>query len=241
MRTPTGIPADPALASYGVHQAEQLATHLLTLDPPPNKIISSPFYRCLQTLYPYVKAIFSKNGSVSVTIEPGIGEFYGEARFDHPSPAGLEELRKHFDHLEVGAKGATIVPSVKGESIVALHDRVAYALSRLIAAADQDPAGPKALLLCTHAAVVIAMGRCLTGRMPEDVGEEDFACFTCGVSEYKRRGDDVEGGEGQEGKWEEGQPVPNVGWRDGKGVAGGWECVRNSDCSFLEGGEERGW
>ena len=75
--------------------------------------------------------------------------------------------------------------------------------------------------------------------MPEDVGEEDFRCFTCGVSEYRRRG------KGEAGKerptWKVGDEVPDVGWREGRGVGGGWECVRNSDCSFLDGGEERGW
>jgi transcription factor C subunit 7 len=25
------------------------------------------------------------------------------------------------------------------------------------------------------------------------------------------------------------------------GVGGGWECTVNGDCSFLSGGEERGW
>lgn len=35
--------------------------------------------------------------------------------------------------------------------------------------------------------------------------------------------------------------VPKADWRAGKGVAGGWDCVINSDCSHLEGGEERGW
>ena len=35
--------------------------------------------------------------------------------------------------------------------------------------------------------------------------------------------------------------VPQIDWRAGKGVAGGWDCVLNGDCSHLEGGEERGW
>jgi hypothetical protein len=29
-------------------------------------------------------------------------------------------------------------------------------------------------------------------------------------------------------------------WR-GRGVAGGWDCVLDSDCSFLSQGPERGW
>jgi len=35
--------------------------------------------------------------------------------------------------------------------------------------------------------------------------------------------------------------VPDINWRDGRGVAGGWTCEVNGDCSFLKNGEERGW
>ena len=182
-----------------------------------------------------------------ITIEPGLGEFYGEAPFTHPSPAGIEELNRHFPHLHAEAE-PVIVPSTKGESIPALHDRLAYCVSDLISRADSDPSGPKAMLLCTHAAAIIALGRVLTGRMPEDVGEEDFQCYTCGVSKFVRRG--ARGAEppsraaSQEiEKWDPQRPeqIPDVGWRDGGGVGGGWDCEMNSDCSFLENGEERGW
>ena len=91
--------------------------------------------------------------------------------------------------------------------------------------------------------------------MPEEVGEEDFRCFTCGVSKFVRRDQaerddaageresEVEDGEEKEGKWDPQHPsqTPEVQWRDGKGVGGGWTCEANSDCSFLENGEERGW
>jgi len=43
--SPTGIASDPALAGYGVQQAEQLAAHLVTLNPPIERFYSSPFYR----------------------------------------------------------------------------------------------------------------------------------------------------------------------------------------------------
>jgi len=258
--TPTGIPSDPALASYGVAQSEQLATHLLSLDPAPEILVSSPYYRCLQTLAPYVTHLATPSdpkdpasaSPVSVTVEPGIGEFYGRARFTHPGPASLEVLSTHFDHLRAEGE-PIIVPAPYGESIPMLHDRVAYCLTRLIARADADPNGPKAILLCTHAAAIIAMGRVLTGRMPEEVGEEDFGCFTCGLSTFKRRGTVRPAGgveasaatasDGLVAKWDPAQPdeVPDVGWRGGKGVRGGWECVGDSDCSFLDGGEERGW
>lgn len=250
--SPTGIVADPALAGYGVKQAQQLGQHLEKLDPPVDLIYSSPFYRCLQTLLPFVNAQAEKKGKdkVIVNVEPGVGEFYGLARFDHPSPAPIDELNKHFNHLQV-VQPPTIVPSTKGESIPQLHDRVAYCLQRLIARADADPSGPKTLLICTHAAAMIAIGRALTGRMPEDEGEEDFNCFTCSFSKFVRRNQSsatatngaVNGDAKLNSDWKPETPdqIPQIGWQDGNGVGGGWDCVVNGDCSFLDGGEERGW
>ncbi|KAK3082584.1 C6 zinc cluster transcription factor-like protein, partial [Teratosphaeriaceae sp. CCFEE 6253] len=108
---------------YGTQQAKQLATHLLQVDPPVDLIYSSPFYRCLQTLAPFTDAIVAQkgDGKVKVITEPGVGEFYGKARFDHPSPASLEVLHTHFPHLQA-ERETIIVPSTKGETIPQLHD-----------------------------------------------------------------------------------------------------------------------
>lgn len=252
VRTPTGIPSDPALASYGVQQAEQLGLHLASVSPSVDLVYSSPFYRCLQTLSPFTdRWVAERNGpnitstetgkKVRVVVEPGLGEFYGLARFDHPQPASIDVLNTHFPHLHA-EKDAIIIPSTKGESIPGLHDRIAYCLSRVIARADADPAGPKALLICTHAASMICIGRALTGRMPEDEGEEDFRCFTCSFSKFTRKDGSV-AGHTTSSDWNPEDPdtVPDVQWKGGKGVAGGWNCEVNGDCSFLAGGEERGW
>lgn len=80
--------------------------------------------------------------------------------------------------------------------------------------------------------------------MPADVNAEDFRPFTCGISKFVRRqGPSTEAGAGgrELGKWVLGMPIPEVDWRGGKGVARGWDCVVNGDCSHLDGGEERGW
>jgi transcription factor C subunit 7 len=241
--SPTGIPSDPALAGYGVQQAEQLGQHLMKVDPPVDLIYSSPFYRCLQTLLPFVQARAARDGKekVRVHVERGVGEFYGLARFDHPSPAPIEELRRHFEHLEADSD-PIIVPSTKGESIPQLHDRLAYCLQHLIHRADNDPSGPKSLLICCHAATMIALGRVLTGRMPEEVSEDDFQCFTCSFSKFDRRTKQAESSS-LNSSWNPDTPdqIPNLGWKGGAGIAGGWDCSVNGDCSFLEGGEERGW
>lgn len=173
-------------------------------------------------------------------------EFYGLARFDHPSPAALSVLDPLFPQLLSSAYTEPVcVPSKNGESIPQLHDRVAYALHRTIETLDQDPTEPKALLICTHAATMIAIGRALTGLMPEDEGQEDFRCGTCALSVFKRR----RGRDGERGSdagiatWSSAAPekIPDVRWRDGRGVAGGWDCEVNGDCSFLDNGEERSW
>lgn len=102
--------------------------------------------------------------------------------------------------------------------IVELHERVRKALDHIITTLDKDPEQPKSVLLCTHAATMIAAGRVLTGRMPENPDEEDFRCYTAGLSKFVRRSPDPE-----------------------KGVVGNWECELNSETSYLSGGAERGW
>lgn len=200
----------------------------------------------MQTITPTVTLLNSTRPSsappLKIRVENGLGEFYGLARFDHPSPAPLDTLHTHFEDLD-GAYQLVIRPSVNGESVECLHDRIAYALHHVIKKLDSDPDGPRALLICTHAASMIAIGRVLTGRMPEDHGEEDFKCFTCSLSRFERKQKKADAEEEPEPPtWDSQSPddVPDVRWR-GKGVQGGWECKINGDCSFLENGEERGW
>ncbi len=179
-------------------------------------------------------------------------EFYGLARFDHPSPASLEVLHTHFPDLHQSYR-AHLVPSINGESISTLHDRIAYTLHRIIASLDSDPSNPKALLICTHAAAMIAIGRALTGQMPEDVNTEDFKCYTCSLSKFVRRevstsrfvtpSEEQKARQEEEEVWDPSSPevIPKIQWRGGRGVQRGWNCTVNGDCSFLRGGEERGW
>jgi transcription factor C subunit 7 len=146
-------------------------------------------------------------------------------------------LASHFAFLDLDY-ASVCEPSTHGESIPTLHARVAYSLARLIRALDDDPKGPRAVVLCSHAATIIVMGRVLTGRMPDDPFEDDVKCGTCSLSVYKRRVGDLAKAPLMEAVGAEGVPV--VKWK-GVGVGGGWDCVANGDCSFLSGGEERGW
>lgn len=67
----------------------------------------------------------------------------------------------------------------------ALHDRCAYALLYIISNADSEDAASseghekeRSILICTHAASMIAIGRALTGHMPDDACVEDFKTYT---------------------------------------------------------------
>lgn len=343
VRSPTGLPTDPALSAHGVAQSHELASHLATLDDPPiDRVYSSPYYRCLQTLAPYIRDRQRREregerggkrsggrgrddeatATVKVTRirpDPGFGEWYGASdRFEHPTSAEPAVLAALFpDEYDAGFAAAAASsssslapPSRSGETIEQLHDRVAAAAEALVATCDAE--GVRGVLLCSHAAVVIALGRVLTGRMPESVEEEDFGAFTCGLSVYRRsrkpegsdnaehrrqredaqvdgskspghhagggtsrelRGDDDDGSLRREpptsralrgGHDDASQTQSNPSadpsimntdarksarhksalqtqWADGLGVAGGWICEVNCDCSFLSAGPERGW
>lgn len=269
LRSPTGIATDPALTSHGVEQAHELAAHLMSLDPPVERVYSSPYYRCLQTVEPFV-GLWTRSASPDAANKPailgeaGLSEWYGSAPFEHPTSASsdrLAELFPAFDRSYVPA----VAPSRMGESIAQLHDRVALTMDALIKKCDE--AGVRAVLLCSHAATVIALGRVLTGNMPAIVETEDFRAFTCGLSVFRRRlaaRSDVPGetattsaprtlgnvrtatspATASPDEYGNGLADPSsavVDWKDGRGVGGGWLCEVNGDCSFLSGGEERGW
>ncbi|KAI9809793.1 MAG: hypothetical protein M1825_000226 [Sarcosagium campestre] len=237
VRSPTGIPSDPPLTSYGEEQSRQLARHLHSLTPPIDRVYSSPMYRCLQTLQPSAELARSSTTSSSastawdvVRIENGIGEWYGAAPFAHPSPAPPSLLHSLFSFTDKSYIPLTQV-SAHGETIPQLYERVETTLQRIVDTLDQEPDQPRSLLICSHAATVIAAARILTGRIPDDPGELDFQPFTCGMFVFKR--DEQPESEPESGDKEKQSAAV--------GVLGGWECTVKEDCSFLDGGAERSW
>lgn len=217
---------------------------MATVDPPVEKIFSSPYFRCLQTVQPFVEILGHAAGQdaaakPAVLGETGIAEWYGAAPFEHPTSAPPEELNRLFPAYDISYVPA-VAPSRMGENIAQLHERVALTLDAVIRRCDEM--GVRAVLLCSHAATIIAIGRVLTGNMPENVETEDFRAFTCGLSVFRRRATKTVGAPDVTG----GSAIPAIApsrgsWKNGIGAGGGWTCELNSDCSFLSGGEERGW
>lgn len=246
--SPTGIPADPPLTAHGVDQANELATHLMAFEPPIDAVYSSPYYRCLQTISPFVTRRNESSGAgapLAIQTERGLSEFFGAAPFDHPVPAEIPFLKGLFPDIDETHR-SRVVPSRKGEAIEALYHRVKSAVEAIVE--ECDAKGHRTVILCSHAAVVIALGRVLTGDIPATVDVQDFGAFTCGLSKFRRSGADSK--VDSHPKSDAGGPSVARGKGDGSSQArnsssgdrtGNWVCEANSDCSFLSGGEERGW
>lgn len=123
-------------------------------------------------------------------------------------------------------------PPKRGETLAQLQARLTATMQSIIDRCDAEDR--RAVVLCTHAAAVIMLGRILTGEFPETVDADDFHAFTCGLSVYRRKKLDNR----DQGNGELPDTEPNS---SAAAVVGGWSCEANSDCSFLAGGEERGW
>ena len=174
---------------------------------------------------------------VPIIVDQGLGDWFGKSRLEYPPPPGMDVLKGFFPGLEE-ERTSYVVPRW-GEGLEEVHDRVAYVMARVVEDADGmcKGEGEEGIVISTHAAVLIAVGRALTGRVPEDRTEGDFDTYTCSVSRYERRG---HGGCQDVGVWKVGEPVPEFEWR-GIGVGGGWDCTVNAGVDHLTNGGERNW
>lgn len=176
--SPSHTLRDPPLTAHGVDQTKELATYLAT--QPIERIYSSPYWRCLQTATPTAEAL-----DLRIHIEHGISEWYGPARSGlHPRPPEAKTLAADFP-LVTDAHQSLLYPPQKGETVEDLHERAKRVLDLLIASIDAEPeeTRPKAILLVSHAATLIALGRALIGDDSAHIG-----AATASVSRYRRTG-----------------------------------------------------
>lgn len=72
-------------------------------------------------------------------------------------------MKSLFSTLDADYK-QQVTPATRGETMAQVHDRAAFTLARIIDRLDKlGEDGPKTILLCTHAATNIALGRALVG------------------------------------------------------------------------------
>ncbi|KAK4046643.1 cTPxI [Microbotryomycetes sp. JL201] len=190
---PTGTPRDVPLAAHGVDQATELALYLTQGRPqdPPDVIISSPYYRCLQTAQP-----LSRKSGKPILVEHGLSEWYLPVKRGlHPVCMSATELREYVPEVDDQAHASLVYPSRKGESVDEIHDRAEAVLQQLVTKYDKVD-GVKHLVLFSHAATGIAMSRALAGDRNLDVRSA-----TCSVSAFKRVPEEGKGSRGGLGSW----------------------------------------
>ncbi|ORY90317.1 phosphoglycerate mutase-like protein [Leucosporidium creatinivorum] len=204
----TGTPRDPPLAAHGVDQAKELAAWLAEQPDKPEAIFSSPLYRCLQTATPASEAL-----NLPINVEHGISEWYLPVRRGlHPRSLPAGRLTQWFPLIDMSHQ-SLFYPTQKGETEDQVHERAEEVLRLLLGKLDRE-GGPKSVVLFSHAATGIAMGRALVGDR-----EREVRSATCSVSKFRR-------------------VVGEETARDGLGE---WERLLNGETSFLSRGEERHW
>ncbi|KAJ3148207.1 hypothetical protein HDU86_007555 [Geranomyces michiganensis] len=187
--SPTGLPKDPPLADSGHAQAREVAAHLRSQASPRfAHIFSSPFSRCLQTVEPFARTQHAK-----VKIEPGLGEWFSSWHVsttapDPPSPPPRAPRFAESDRLFPGLLDPTWVPlwkhPVRWENQDEIHDRLKWTVNAIADYVDSCPASDTHasdsthVLLVTHAACQIALGRALLG--------DRYAEIQCGVASFGR-------------------------------------------------------
>ncbi|SNX83780.1 related to TFIIIC subunit, 55 kDa (transcription initiation factor) [Melanopsichium pennsylvanicum] len=205
----TNRPRDPILTAHGQSQARHLASYLSSLpsSEQPQLIVSSPYYRCLQTSLPTAAAL-----KLELVAEPGLAEWFPTAVPNtgiHPSPARMEYMSNYLPELSLSWK-PLLVPNNNGETISELHARAKQVLEFIEQRCEQ--LGVTRVLLCSHAATIIAMGRVLQGDA--ETRQKFVGAGTASLSKYTRLD------------------------KHGKK---GWKQELNGDASFLPGGVEREW
>lgn len=206
------VPRDPPLTARGEEQIHDLAAFFARMpaDEQPQLIICSPYTRCVRTALP----IHEKLG-LELCIEPGLAEWFGPVWPKdtglHPSPRTAEHLVPQFPTVSTRWK-PLLYPDPRGESIPGVHERMRELMRRINERCSAW--GLTRILLVSHAATIIALGRMLQAQGTyESVREKEIRAGTASVSKYTR---------------------PHV-------HAQIWHQEYNGRTSFLPHGEERHW
>ncbi|ODV79063.1 transcription factor TFIIIC, tau55 subunit [Suhomyces tanzawaensis NRRL Y-17324] len=214
---PTGIDSDPPLAPHGVDQAKQLAAYLTSLpdNEKPQFILSSPFYRCVETGRPIAEML-----SLSIALERGVGEWYKKNRKIIPEPADYNRLRSFFNNVLVEESfwprddTVGVIPNLSGESEEEIFQRAEEFWVKFIPVFESRFPEFENVLIITHAATKIALGLSLLKlkgvRDYLDDNKTTLRAGACSLDLYRRAGLN-------------------------------WELKMNGNCDFLTEGEEMNW
>lgn len=215
---PTGIDSDPPLAPHGVDQAVELARYIhdLPAEQRPGFILTSPFYRCVETARPIALDL-----GIKVALERGVGEYYQVGRLVIPEPANYDRLTQFFPGVLVEENDwprdtkVGVVPNLGGETPEACFERCQSFWDKFIPVFENLHPEVTLVLIITHAATAIALGMALLGRQGvfdtiDGTPNNFIRAGACSLSHYDREGNT-------------------------------WAIKVNGDCLFMKDGEEMNW
>lgn len=213
---PTGIDSDPPLAPHGVEQARELADYFTTLpeSDKPQFILTSPFYRCVETAQPIANTL-----SLKVVLERGVGEWYKKDRSVVPAPANYDTLSSFFTVLSNEKywhrdNTVGVIPDLSGETEEEIFDRAKLFWTKFIPVFEARFPEIETILIITHAATKIALGLALLKLSGvRDYIDDDnniLRAGACSLDRYNRS-------------------------------ESGWTLIMNGNCDFLTKGEEMNW
>lgn len=164
-KSPTGILGDPQLSDYGVEQSIELKSYFDSFEESkkPQFILSSPFYRCIQTVVP-----LSKSLSIPIAVDLSIGEWFSKKSKIKSKPLCYKKLIDHFNCLIKtkpwnGDNTIGIKPNPEGESEDEIILRAKNFWSQVFKIIEKNHYDLENLLIVTHAATKIALGQTLLG------------------------------------------------------------------------------
>ncbi|WFD31717.1 hypothetical protein MSPP1_002756 [Malassezia sp. CBS 17886] len=201
---------DPPLTAHGEGQVRDLAASFAAMprDERPQLVITSPYTRCVCTAVPVAEAL-----GVEFAVEPGLAEWFAPVwpadSGVHPSPPAARHVRACPDGVSA-RWDPLLYPDPQGESMDALHVRMYESFRRLRARCEGW--GVERVLLVSHAASSIALGRMLQTGGSLAGATHDVRAGTASVSKYVR---------------------------DERSER--WTQVYNGNTDFLPGGSEREW
>lgn len=179
----TGDESDPSLSVRGVSQARELAHYLLSIDPQPQLVVSSPFYRCVETGDAIAEVV-----GVPIVLESGLSEWYKPDRDRIPQPVGVAKMMGYFERVEDSWE-STVVPSSRGETQDELFERCRRFWREFVPKFESRFPEVDTIVIVTHAAVKIALGMAIMGfgSVLDTLDNEDTRLRTgvCSLDKYE--------------------------------------------------------
>ncbi|WFD43958.1 hypothetical protein MPSI1_002623 [Malassezia psittaci] len=178
------VARDPPLTAHGDAQARHLADFFASMpaDERPELVISSPYSRCITTALPTVERL-----GVELVVEPGLAEWFPpvwpEDTGLHPSPRRAEHVQPYYPTVSTRWT-PLLYPDPRGETVQDVHQRVFECFRRIEIRLNDWKV--KRVLLVSHAASIIALGRMLLSDGDYSIAAQPIKAPTASVSKYQR-------------------------------------------------------